>query len=653
MQPIKTTNAMNPAPAKGIQSLPTPVIDDVIITEVVNAWKGDYQKLEYGTMWDSVSHGSQQGSFPGHKLVFQQTSSEDGQWVKRIWVNDRVDQDSYNYTIKYIEGSKEHPSFVRTYIVPRDTYIPLEDGSPDPSFPGAILTEQVVERVEGELDSQYIKVVRVYDTLDGPVVNSRALVQTPLGLTPATVSRQDIVNAPIANIEGSLTTVEDTIKAQDTFKAQREKVVVDEWPTTMGVDYDEQLGLSVFYNQTIVPPSKYNTKSDLDNVEYRPIDQWKSLEKSYDISKITATLRKTYYKFSTGVQVTLPDKLLSIKTYYGQSYGAGQNADFGGSNSSGSVSLSNSASSKSSWSINGDIYFEIEKGFSGAAQGEKHIFFLPIPNGGITSDDILRTLNSFNVYGNSTGIGKQTSWQSTAITFVQVVNGTLFLFWNGLVNGYNGGNIKVHFNAGVISGNNLTFNGSQINFMGNCVAIYNTQFPNIQKTPTIGSASLTIPITRFLNEIVIPEQKYKNWPYLKLKTENLIVVSGSRSLSQSTSRSQTVGINGQALNTGTGSSFDVNVNVNSINIPESLHGEIAIEEEFIGSYPDDSVGVGRPTYGVRPATISATKVDINGTDEIVEKFPEGKYLLDTNIELYKWGFAKITATTVNITKDYT
>ena len=102
MQPIKTTNVMNPAPAKGIQSLPTPVIDDVIITEVVNAWKGDYQKLEYGTMWDSVSHGSQQGSFPGHKLVFQQTSSEDGQWVKRIWVNDRVDQDSYNYTIKYI-----------------------------------------------------------------------------------------------------------------------------------------------------------------------------------------------------------------------------------------------------------------------------------------------------------------------------------------------------------------------------------------------------------------------------------------------------------------------------------------------------------------------------------------------------------------------
>jgi hypothetical protein len=652
MQPIKTTNAMNPAPAKGIQSLPTPVIDDVIITEVVNAWKGDYQKLEYGTMWDSVSHGSQQGSFPGHRLVFQQVSSEDGQWVKRIWVNDRVDQDSYNYTIKYIEGSREHPSFVRTYIVPRDTYVGLEDGSPDPAFPGAVLTEEVVERVEGELDSQYIKVVRVYDTLDGPVVNARALVQTPLGLTPATVSRQDIVNFPLANIEGSLTTVEDTIKAQDSFKAQRDKVVVDQWPTTMGVDYDEQLGLSVFYNQTIVSPSKYNTKSDLDNVEYQPIDQWKSLEKSYDISKITATLNRTYYKFSTGVQVTLPDKLLSIKTYYGQSYGAGKNADFGGSTLSGNVSLSNSASSKSSWSINGDIYFEIEKGFSGAAQGEKHIFFLSIPNGGITNDSILDRLNSLSLYGNSQGIGTQTSNASPRITSIKVVNKTLFIFLNANVNGYKGGDIDVYFTASGIGAVSLTVKGSNCGFNGNSIAIYNTQFPNQNITP-VSTGFALIPITRFLNEIVIPGQKYQNWPYLKLKTENLIVVSGSRSLSESTSRSQAIGINGQALNTGTGSSFDVNVNVNSINIPESLHDSITIQEEFIGSYPDDSVGVGQPTYGVRPQTISATKADLNGKEEIVKKFPEGKYLLDTDIQLYKWGFAKITATTVNITADYT
>ena len=173
MQPIKTTNAMNPAPAKGIQSLPTPVIDDVIITETVNAWKGDYQKLEYGTMWDSVPHGSQQGSFPEHKLVFQQTSSEDGQWVKRIWVNDRVNQDSYNYAIKYSAGSQAHPIYTRTYIVPRDGYAPLPDGTPDTLFPTAVLVDEQAERTGNELDSRYITVTRVYETLPGPEVPTR------------------------------------------------------------------------------------------------------------------------------------------------------------------------------------------------------------------------------------------------------------------------------------------------------------------------------------------------------------------------------------------------------------------------------------------------------------------------------------------------
>lgn len=165
MQPIKTTNAMNPAPAKGIQSLPTPVIDDVIITEVVNAWKGDYQKLDYGTMWDSVPHGSQQNSFPEHKLVFQQVSSEDGQWVKRIWANDRVNQDSYNYAIKYSAGSQQHPIYTRTYIVPRETYFPLVDLTPDTMFPNALLTDEATTRNEGALDSKYITVTRVFETL--------------------------------------------------------------------------------------------------------------------------------------------------------------------------------------------------------------------------------------------------------------------------------------------------------------------------------------------------------------------------------------------------------------------------------------------------------------------------------------------------------
>jgi len=173
MQPIKTTNAMNPAPAKGIESFPTPVIDDVVIAEVVNSWKGDYQKLEYGTLWKDVSHAPNQGSFPEHKLVFQQPTSEDGQWIKRIWVNDRVNQDSYNYAIKYSAGSQQHPIYIRTYVVPREGYAPLPDGTPDPLFPTAVLVDEEANRIEGELDSKYVSVTRVYETLPGPEVPTK------------------------------------------------------------------------------------------------------------------------------------------------------------------------------------------------------------------------------------------------------------------------------------------------------------------------------------------------------------------------------------------------------------------------------------------------------------------------------------------------
>jgi hypothetical protein len=77
--------------------------------------------------------------------------------------------------------------------------------------------------------------------------------------------------------------------------------------------------------------------------------------------------------------------------------------------------------------------------------------------------------------------------------------------------------------------------------------------------------------------------------------------------------------------------------VNSINIPTTLHPAITITEQFIGS-----AGELNPTYGVRPQTISATSPP---------SFPTGNYLYSANVELYKYGFVKVTATTVEIEAD--
>lgn len=301
MQPIKTVNAMNPAPAKGIQSLPTPVIDDVIITEVVNAWKGNYQNLEYGTMWDSVPHGSQQGSFPEHKLVFQQVSSEDGQWVKRIWVNDRVNQDSYNYAIKYSSGSQQHPIYTRTYIVPREGYAPLPDGTPDPLFPGAVLVDEEVNRSEGELDSKYISVTRVYETLPGPMLSGKQMV-TQFGGGVVDVKQQMVftgAGATGVEISPNFRTIQASISPEDSTKSviqTSELPSGEEWPILTSIN-DGPFNERIILTSKVVPsgmPLPSNGSGIIWQSE--AADKWRSIHTSRNASSL---LDKEFIEYET------------------------------------------------------------------------------------------------------------------------------------------------------------------------------------------------------------------------------------------------------------------------------------------------------------------------------------------------------------------
>jgi hypothetical protein len=663
MQPIKTTNAMNPAPAKGIESFPTPVIDDIVIAEVVNAWKGDYQKLEYGTLWKDVSHAPNQGSFPEHKLVFQQPTSEDGQWIKRIWVNDRVNQDSYNYAIKYSAGSQQHPIYIRTYVVPRETYAPLPDGTPDPLFPSAILVDEEATRIEGELDSKYINVTRVYETIPGPEVptkrynergdletvitqtvppntlpdpdgllvtgsqvvqeelgkgvkttstvtqhtplgisekkagllgetftsdeivlpntqadplslnivsssveklsatkarkrtttgspltlQSKTLTDSPLGLVEASL-KNEIVNpseTPADNVQENLRLVRDSITPIDKSKSEREKVVVDQWPKNIGVDADEQLGYSINYEETIVSPSEILNRpfwSDSSFIDYKPIDQWKVLKRQIDRKKLSDVLLKTSITTPIEVNVTLPDKLIGATVYWGHSYGNGENFNTEFNTAATNYNISSSGSSKRSYGINGDIYFNIIQGYSGPISGQKHIFFLEIgTDGKVNSVEILQTLNR------------------------------------------------------------------------------------------------------------IGGRRYQKWPYAQTRTENIVLISGGKSETKNTSNSQFASINGGGSGKGEGTSIDVDVNARSINVPPALHGQIEITEVDIGEKGDAEI---KPINEIRPKTLKTTEVVIDGSKRQMAQFPTGDYLYQADVDLYKYGFVKVTAITVKVTNEY-
>ncbi len=765
MQPIKTTNAINPAPAKGIESFPTPVIDDVVISEVVNSWKGDYQPLEYGVLWKDVSHAPNQGSFPEHKLVFQQPNSEDGQWVKRIWVNDRVNQDSYNYAIKYSAGSQEHPIYIRTYIVPRETYAPLLDGTPDPLFPGALLVDEEAQRTEGELDSKYITVTRVYETIPGPEVPTKrynergdletvivqtvppftppdpdgllvtgsqvvqeemgkgvkttstvqdhsllqikenkggllgnttttddivsptttpdplsisvlsstveqytatkarkrtttssgpslleedSMVDSPVGLVKAKVSKSIVAKGtqpslPTSTADQALKIVTDTITPIDSAKAERDKVEVSNWPLNYGVDYDEQLGIGVYFSETVVKPETYLDAADwtqLQNKSYKPLDHWKSLERAIDRNRVGDALLSQWIKIPTTVDVNLPDKLLGVTVYWGKSYGAGGSFSNDFDTSTGSFSLSASGSSKNSYGINGDIYFNIQKGFSGALKAYKHIFFMETLDGRAKEESILDVINNFESYGErATPYTKNIQSVSADGVYIYVTTSSphnisnIVNYCAGTATGDQGGNFSYSFSGQPIAVDSNTFKVS--GFAGS--------FPS---TPATGAVELYI---RYgLPPYMQPSGIYQNWPYIQSRTENLVVITGGKSETFNSSKSAYASINGFGSGSGQGSSIDVDVNARSINIPETLHGKITIEEKSFGTTGPSTL---EPTYGIRPTILETTKAVINGNLSAAATFPVGKYLFSSNIELYKWGFVKVEAITVEITQD--
>jgi len=792
MQPIKTTNAMNPAPAKGIESFPTPVIDDVVISEVVNSWKGDYQPLEYGVLWKDVSHAPNQGSFPEHKLVFQQPTSEDGQWVKRIWVNDRVNQDSYNYAIKYSAGSQEHPIYIRTYIVPRETYAPLLDGTPDPLFPGALLVDEEAVRNEGELDSKYITVTRVYETIPGPAVPTRrynergdletVIVQTvppntpptadgllvtqsqveqvetgkgvkttatvqdhallqikekKEGLLGETITTDDIVspstkpdplsqtviastveqytatkarkrtttstgplsliglqnkegllgqvavtesivaansqadsvslnvlssvvepidqakskkttitssgptslagknnksgllgttvvtksivaagsepdNLSISVVESqvdpidsaksqkttvlssgptsltsriladsptgavnatktnfivnpnqvpvnSLTTLKYDINAIDSAKSEAEIVQVASWPEVRGVEFDDVTGLPIPYTEKVIPPSEYNDAWEpFINTNYKPIDEYKAVRKSYNTEEIQKYYLGYLSVIETPVQITLPDKLLDVTAYIARDYSEGMNVSDQNNAGGDSYGYTSGGGFRSAGSISSDIYFKIEKGFDGYIDGIEVMLFVE---------------------------------SSKKVTIAQ----------SGVLNTGATGPVIVNIGSSTKSVN------------ANVLA-------ELQKR--------------------LPNENIKLWPTLKKISQNILVFTGGKSKTTSSSNSEDVSINGFANSQREDKSYDIDTNVNSVIVPDSLYDTITIKEEKFGpSIPDDL----QITGGVYPKTLPATNPP---------KFPVGNYLIRSEASIYRFGLVKITAVIARVTEDF-
>lgn len=174
----------DPPNLRGVQNFPTPIINDQIIEEYVSSQTGDYTPLAYGTLWNNVAHTAFQGTRDGFQLVWEGPVDASGWRYKRVWCNDRIDQTDYNAeNISFIDQNPNYPDITRVFVFPRDRYNtglpdqlgPLAPLTPDDVYNNALMVyEQALNQATpSEISSKYIKVVRRYMVIPGPITTTQ------------------------------------------------------------------------------------------------------------------------------------------------------------------------------------------------------------------------------------------------------------------------------------------------------------------------------------------------------------------------------------------------------------------------------------------------------------------------------------------------
>jgi hypothetical protein len=127
----------------------------------------------------------------------------------------------------------------------------VPDLTPDDVYPTALLVEEEVQRSEGELDSKYIKVVRVFETLQGPEINSFRYNER--GDLEEVISQQVTPTTP-PTADGLLVTQSQVIK-DDVSKATKTTATVPSHSTLTSKEKKEGLLGETFITDNIVDPT--------------------------------------------------------------------------------------------------------------------------------------------------------------------------------------------------------------------------------------------------------------------------------------------------------------------------------------------------------------------------------------------------------------
>lgn len=205
--------ALNPTPQrKQIFQFPTPNLDDRVFYELHDSTQMNYTVPEYGTPHPN------QSKYAGYVFAHVKSANDSG-WVQWFYLNERANQDEYNFEVTYPYADTGYPAYVRTYVLKREGLVEPPAGTPDPIHGmAAVLTAHKQTRLSDPvLDSLFVGVQRAYEKLPGPqiisyVVNSRGDLQT---------QTEQVVPAGVSAYPDSLNTVNSSVEYESTVKGKK------------------------------------------------------------------------------------------------------------------------------------------------------------------------------------------------------------------------------------------------------------------------------------------------------------------------------------------------------------------------------------------------------------------------------------------------
>jgi hypothetical protein len=199
---------------------PTPNLRDRILVVRRDSRKAGYKVPLQGSKYD----GPNAEKFCDFKFATIKSLDQIG-WENWYYVNERRNQNAYNFEISYPYASKDYPTITRTYVFLRGDQRSKEPDADtmDPVYGDLFLTDHKVIRLQQpELDALFVGIQRTYERLPGPIIISD---QTNQFQQEVTVAEQEDI-APDFPVVTALTESA-KLERKTTAKAKTTNATVD------------------------------------------------------------------------------------------------------------------------------------------------------------------------------------------------------------------------------------------------------------------------------------------------------------------------------------------------------------------------------------------------------------------------------------------